>query len=197
MNTNLYFLVSINAEGVAKLEITINPFSASFDSGAQPLPINFLNVSGFNNLQTTNPDLLPNLAWLDRPDLGFWLAIFDVKPVVSYYKKIITTNTINQSEKTVSVSYTEVELTLPEVEEKNSKMRTSYVPVRDSYLKLTDFTQLADAPITEQARLDFATFRQQLRDMFNIVDYSQLAWPPIPTSAPNIIIPPFPPIDFS
>lgn len=197
MNTNLYFLVSINAEGVAKLEITINPFSASFDSGAQPLPINFLNVSGFNNLQTTNPDLLPNLAWLDRPDLGFWLAIFDVKPVVSYYKKIITTNTINQSEKTVSVSYTEVELTLPEVEEKNSKMRTSYVPVRDSYLKLTDFTQLADAPITEQARLDFATFRQQLRAMFDIVDYSQLAWPPIPTSAPNIIIPPFPPIDFS
>ena len=197
MNTNLYFLVSINTEGVAKLEITIKPFSTSFDSGAQLLPINFLTVSNFNNLQTTNPDLLPNLAWLDRPDLGFWLAIFDAKPVVSYYKKIITTNTINQSDKTVSVSYTEEELTLPEVEAKNSKMRTSYVPVRDSYLKLTDFTQLADAPITEQARLDFATFRQQLRAMFNIVDYSQLAWPPIPTSAPNIIIPPFPTIDFN
>ena len=120
MNTNLYFLVSINTEGVAKLEITIKPFSTSFDSGAQLLPINFLTVSNFNNLQTTNPDLLPNLAWLDRPDLGFWLAIFDAKPVVSYYKKIITTNTINQSDKTVSVSYTEEELTLPEVEANNS-----------------------------------------------------------------------------
>jgi hypothetical protein len=69
--------------------------------------------------------------------------------------------------------------------------------MRDSYLKLTDFTQLADAPISEQAKADFLVFRQQLRAMFDILDYSQLTWPPIPTSAPNITIPPFPPIDFS
>jgi hypothetical protein len=30
--------------------------------------------------------------------------------------------------------------------------------------------------------------------MFNIEDYNQLAWPTIPTSAPNITIPPFPPM---
>ena len=194
---NFYFLISINAENVARIENIVNPFSISLNSEAQLLPINFLNVSNFNNLESTNPELLVNLGWLDRPDLGFWLAVFDVKPGTSYYKKIITTNTINQNEKTVRVSYSEVNLTEQEIDAKNLKMRTSYVPVRDSYLKLTDFTQLPDAPITDQARIDFSIFRQQLRTMFNITDYSQLAWPPIPTSAPNITIPPFPLIDFN
>jgi hypothetical protein len=119
------------------------------------------------------------------------------KPTTTYYKKITTTNTVNNDNKTVDVTYTEVELTPVEIELKNKKMKSSYVPIRDSYLKLTDFTQLSDAPITEQAKSDFLIFRQQLRAMFDISDYSQLAWPSIPTSAPNIVIPPFPTISFS
>ena len=95
------------------------------------------------------------------------------------------------------MTYSEQDLTEIEIDIKNKKMRASYVPIRDSYLKLTDFTQLSDAPITEQAKSDFLIFRQQLRSMFDISDYSQLAWPSIPTSAPNIVIPPFPTIDFS
>ena len=67
--------------------------------------------------------------------------------------------------------------------------------IMEGYLKLTDFTQLADAPISDQAKTDFLTFRQQLRSMFDIEDYSQLTWPTIPSSAPNITIPPFPPIN--
>lgn len=187
MNTNNYFLI--------KKDLSENTFNII--EGPIPLPSVFLNTSGFNSLEFSNPELLKNLYWLEREDLGFWLGIFSDKPTVNYYKKIVTNNIIDSNNQVVNVTYTEVDLTEQEIEAKNLKMRASYVPVRDSYLKLTDFTQLPDAPITEQARIDFAIFRQQLRAMFNITDYSQLAWPPNPTSAPNITIPPFPIIDFS
>lgn len=194
---NLYFLMSINGDGTGTIYESLQPFSNVVAGVAQLLPPEFLNISGFNNLETSSPDLLLDLGWAGRSDLGFWIANFAVKPTTTYYKKLITTNTINNVNKTVDVTYSEQDLTEIEIDIKNKKMRTSYVPVRDSYLKLTDFTQLPDAPITEQAKGDYLVFRQQLRAMFDILDYSQLAWPPIPTSAPNITIPPFPPIDFS
>lgn len=182
----LYFYITRNSDG----SITLN-------SEEQYLPVTFLNVSGFNVLEFGDPQLLPNLSWLDKPELGFWLAVIGAKPSVTFYEKIVKSNTINIQDETVSVFYTVVSLTSEEILIKQNNIKTRYVPVRDSYLKLTDFTQLADAPITQQARSDFATFRQQLRAMFDIVDYSQLAWPSIPTSAPNITIPPFPPIDLN
>ena len=175
----------------------MQPFSSVVAGVAQLLPTEFLNISGFNNLEQSNPDLLPNLGWAGSSDLGFWVAIFGSKPTVTYYEKILTINTVDNTNKTVNVTYPIQGLTPVEIESKNNRMRTSYVPVRDSYLKLTDFTQLPDAPITEQAKGDYLVFRQQLRSMFDISDYSQLAWPAIPTSAPNITIPPFPPIDFN
>ena len=192
---NLYFLMSINGDGTGTIYESLQPFSNVVAGVAQLLPPEFLNISGFNNLETSSPDLLLDLGWAGRSDLGFWIANFAVKPTTTYYKKIITTNTINNVNKTVDVTYSEQDLTEIEIDIKNKKMRASYVPVRDSYLKLTDFTQLTDAPITEQAKSDFLIFRQQLRTMFDISDYSQLAWPAIPTSAPNITIPPFPPIE--
>ena len=192
---NLYFLISINSDGTGTIYESLQPFSNVVAGVAQLLPPEFLNISGFNNLETSGPDLLLDLGWAGRSDLGFWIANFAVKPTTTYYKKIITTNTINNVNKTVDVTYSEQDLTEIEIDIKNKKMRASYVPIRDSYLKLTDFTQLPDAPITEQAKSDFLIFRQQLRTMFDISDYSQLAWPEIPTSAPNITIPPFPPIE--
>ena len=192
---NLYFLISINSDGTGTIYESLQPFSNVVAGVAQLLPPEFLNISGFNNLEQNNPTLLFGLGWAGRSDLGFWIANFAIKPTTTYYKKIITTNTINNVNKTVDVTYSEQDLTEIEIDIKNKKMRASYVPIRDSYLKLTDFTQLPDAPITEQAKSDFLIFRQQLRTMFDISDYSQLAWPEIPTSAPNITIPPFPPIE--
>jgi hypothetical protein len=66
--------------------------------------------------------------------------------------------------------------------------------IRDQYLVITDFTQLSDAPISDAAKLDFKNFREQLRTMLDIPDITQAVWPTIPTSAPNISIPPFPPM---
>lgn len=183
MNTNQYFLIQKNSNG-----------SATILDGPDYLPESFLNVSNFNNLEQNDPQLLKDLTWLGRPELAFWLANIGIKPTATYSKKIVSETTINVMTETVNVNYIEVDLTPEEQEQKKQNIKNRCTPIRDSYLKLTDFTQLPDAPITDNARIDFAVFRQQLRAMFDIVDYSQLAWPSIPTSAPNISIPPFPPM---
>jgi hypothetical protein len=180
---NLYFYITKNPDG----SITLN-------SEEHYLPLTFLNVSGFNNLELNDPHLLPDLSWLGRPDLGFWLSVSDKKPSIEFYQKIEKKFTINKENKTVKISYLIFNLTQEEIDIKKHSIKTSYIGVRDSYLKLTDFTQLSDAPISEQAKADFLIFRKQLRTMFDINDYSQLTWPNIPTSAPNINIPPFPEI---
>lgn len=185
MSTNLYFLISNQNNSFQIL------------NGPDYLPVNFLNVSNFNALEQSNPDFVRSLDWIGRPDLGFWQAVLGPKPEPAFAKQIISQNTINESNYTVSVAYSEIELTPEQQEQKKESLKFRYVPSRDNYLRLTDFTQLSDAPITEQAKEDFRVFRQQLRAMFNITDYSLLAWPPVPTSAPNIILPPLPPIDFS
>jgi hypothetical protein len=183
---NLYFYITKNSDG----SITLN-------SEEQRLPITFLNVSGFNVLEFSDPQSLPDLSWLGRPELGFWLAIIGTKPSILFHEKLVKSNTINIESKTVSVFYTVVGLTSEEVSMKQNNIKTRYAPIRDSYLKLTDFTQLKDAPISEQAENDFSIFRKQLRTMFDINDYSQLTWPLIPTSASNIDIPPFPEINLN
>jgi hypothetical protein len=186
MIANLYFLIQKDSYN-----------SVSILNGPDYLPVTFLNISNFNNLEQNDPQLIKDLSWADRPDLGFWIAKIGSKPPVSFNTKIVSENILDISSETITVNYSEIELSAQEKEQKKQMLKNRYTPMRDSYLKLTDFTQLADAPISEQAKADFLVFRQQLRAMFDILDYSQLTWPPIPTSAPNITIPPFPPIDFS
>ena len=94
-----------------------------------------------------------------------------------------------------SLSYNIITLTEQEYNSRIKSLEAQIRTTRDNYLKLTDFTQLADAPITDIAKEDYKVFRQQLRDILNnVTDPSKVVWPPIPTSAPNIEIPPFPPV---
>jgi hypothetical protein len=41
---------------------------------------------------------------------------------------------------------------------------------------------------------EYVIFRQQLRNLFDVDDVYSITWPTIPTSAPNIKLPPFPTI---
>ena len=51
----------------------------------------------------------------------------------------------------------------PTTEEKQAEVRG----VRDSYLQSTDFTQLDDAPFTEDEKIEYREYRQYLRDYTN------------------------------
>ena len=163
-------------------------------NGPNRLPESFGSTSGFNNLETSAPELLPDLTWQDNPDLGFWLAVFDNKPTININQKLIENYTVDASTKTCKVYYTIQDIESSEVNIRTTQLKQNIRMIRDKYLLITDFTQLSDAPISDAAKLDFKNFRQQLRTMLDIPDITQAVWPTIPTSAPNITIPPFPPM---
>ncbi len=163
-------------------------------NGPSYLPESFGTTFRFNDLEIVNPDLLLDLTWQNNADLGFWLAIFDDKPIININQKLIENYTIDGSTKTCKVSYAIQNKESSEIDILTTQLKQSIRMIRDKYLLITDFTQLSDAPISDAAKLDFRNFRQQLRVMLDIPDITQAVWPTIPTSAPNITIPPFPPM---
>ena len=163
-------------------------------NGPSYLPESFGTSFRFNDLEIVNPDLLLDLTWQDNPDLGFWLAVFDNKPTININQKLIENYTVDASTRTCKVSYTIENIESSEVNIRTTQLKQNIRMIRDKYLLITDFTQLSDAPISDAAKLDFKNFRQQLRTMLDIPDVTQAVWPTIPTSAPNITIPPFPPM---
>lgn len=60
---------------------------------------------------------------------------------------------------------------------------------RRAYLQQTDWTQFNDSPLTDEERQNWATYRQQLRDLPGNLDqniteeeYDNLVWPTVPYS---------------
>jgi len=155
-----------------------------------PLPNNYKNIS---NLFALSDEQLSDLSWSGNNE-GFWVVNSDPLPTINIHQKIETSLTLNTQNKTCQENYTEVDVTPSEEEIRINRIKSSIRMTRDQYLLLTDFTQLNDAPISDAAKNDFKTFRQQLRSMLDITDVTQAVWPTIPTSAPNISLPPFPPM---
>jgi hypothetical protein len=146
------------------------------------LPNNYKNIS---NLFALSDEQLSDLSWSGNNE-GFWIVNSDPFPTINIH--------LNTQNKTCQESYTVVDITPSEEEIRINRIKSSIRMTRDQYLLLTDFTQLSDAPISDTAKNDFKTFRQQLRSMLDIPDITQAVWPTIPTSAANISLPPFPPM---
>jgi hypothetical protein len=55
--------------------------------------------------------------------------------------------------------------------------------VRDQLLNHTDWTQAADAPLTDTVKQNFAAYRQTLRDITSDPDYpDSVTFPPMPST---------------
>jgi hypothetical protein len=166
-------------------------------SDATGLPGSYKNISNFYYLPA---DQVIDLSWAGYEGEGFWPAIIDATPDYSINQKLEKVFTANGSgafmgSKTVTISFNIVTLSQSEYDTRINSLEAQIRVIRDNYLRLTDFTQLADAPISTEAKSDFITFRQQLRDILdNVTDPTTIVWPIIPTSATNITIPPFPPV---
>ncbi|WP_228010946.1 tail fiber assembly protein [Vibrio sp. OPT20] len=70
-------------------------------------------------------------------------------------------------------------------EEKDDIVNDAWVyirKVRDDLIQVTDFTQMSDFSITEEKRLEFAAYRQALRDLpQNFSNPNDVVWPEKPT----------------
>ncbi len=54
---------------------------------------------------------------------------------------------------------------------------------RDGMLTASDWTQLADSPLTAPKKAEWATYRQELRDLpATYPDYGTVVWPTEPTA---------------
>jgi len=62
------------------------------------------------------------------------------------------------------------------------KIRTAEARLnRDQSLRDSDWTQMADAPLSVAAKLLWATYRQALRDLPALAGFPDVAWPTPPT----------------
>lgn len=53
---------------------------------------------------------------------------------------------------------------------------------RDYLITQTDFTQMPDAPLTDEKKVEFVAYRQALRDIpQNVGDPDDVVWPQKPT----------------
>ena len=159
-------------------------------SGPSLLPNNYKNIS---NLFALSDDQLSNLSWSGNNE-GFWVVNSDPYPTININQKVESSYTLNIQNKTCQESFTVINISPSEEQIRIGRIKLSIRMTRDQYLLLTDFTQLNDAPISDAAKNDFKIFRQQLRTMLDIPDVTQAVWPTLPTSAPNIKLPPFPPM---
>ncbi len=153
-----------------------------------PIPNNYKNIS---NIFALPDEQLSDLSWSGNNE-GFWLVTSDPVPTMTIKQKIETTYSLNIQNKSCHQSHTVVSVEPHEEEVRINLIKSNIRMIRDRYLLITDFTQLSDAPISENSKLDFKTFRHQLRIMLDIPDITKAVWPDIPTSASNINIPEFP-----
>lgn len=158
------------------------------------LPENFGQTSGFIYAAENSPEILFDLSWTGLEGYAFWKFIDQQKPACSINQKIKPKTIIDTENKVVKAEYSVADLDQTDIETLNAIFIESATPTRDQYLKLTDFTQIPDAPLSAEGKNDYLIFRQQLRNMFDVPNLAIVNWPIIPTSAPNIIIPAFPPI---
>ena len=156
------------------------------------LPGSYRNISNFYYL-TANE--VVDLSWAGYDGEGFWPATIEAQPDYDINQKLEKAFNLNEANKTVTISFNIVALSPSEYQQRINGLNAQIRVIRDNYLRLTDFTQLSDAPISAEAKSDFVTFRLQLRNILdNVTDPTTIVWPTIPTSAPNITIPPFPPV---
>jgi len=181
---NKYFLIKFDSND-----------TYSIVDGPMNLPERFESYFGFNTLEKIDPNSLLNLSWLNNPNLGFWLAVFEEKPTCNFNEKLIETHVLDLLTKTCRVSFSKIPLSQSEYDIKQKQILGKVRTIRDQYLKMTDFTQLDDVPISSESKNEFKIFRQNLRDLLNTDNISELSWPTIPTSTPNIVVPEFPDMD--
>jgi hypothetical protein len=134
--------------------------------GPRALPTAWGNVSG---LQYLSADELKALGWLPHR----------LVPMTEQ-SKVITETIFTIGADEVVETYATRDMTQEEIDAEN---KARWIGVRDSRnqkLQETDYTQLADAPLTQGEKSNWATYRQALRDITKQTDPSNIVWPQKP-----------------
>lgn len=131
--------------------------------------------------------------------LGFGVYEFTMPPdrsLLGRYQKVVDGIPKQRKDGIYYQQHIIVNMTL---EEKTTvdAVRTNWaLRERIEYLLHSDYTQIPDAPLTEEQKAAFRIYRQELRDLPTHPDWPwDMPWPtpPLPIGAPDLLQPPSPP----
>ena len=127
--------------------------------------------------------LFPNtsLPWPfvaeDVEPLGFGLWDFSNQPELGVFEKAVEVDPVKNEYGIWRQTWA-----IEPMNEEEIAVRTEYEwnavrAQRNFRLATCDWTQLADAPLTDEKRLEWASYRQALRDITNQSDPFNITWP--------------------
>jgi hypothetical protein len=135
--------------------------------GPRMLPISWNNISNFNVLDV---DSLKSYGWYPHRFVEASLGEND-KITGSYF--VI--------EETEVVEYQTVsQKTDSEIQDLINQQWINIRARRSIELQECDWTQLADVPMSDEKKLEWATYRQSLRDITNFDSPDHVVWPSKP-----------------
>lgn len=124
--------------------------------------------------------LFPNVSFPASGPTDAWMAENNLVPVTYFKAHDAATQKLVSCEAYLeggSVYAVTVEsLSADELTAKDEATKAGNRNVRNSKLALCDWTQLADVNLTAECKVDFAAYRQALRD----IDLLNPVWPDVP-----------------
>lgn len=133
----------------------------------QPLPQNWANVSNFYLLEDEN---LRQFGWYP---VRFIPAQKTDNDIVTGHSFVIEGNEV--------VQYEQIRpKTQEEIQRETDGMWIGIRARRNILLSETDWTQLPDSSISNEKKIQYSVYRQQLRDVTNQPDPKNIVWPTKP-----------------
>ena len=165
-------------------QISISGNDYSLVNGPMALPINLYQTSSFDALNYSNPQLLTGLDWMGHPEMGFWSGVEEnQKPEYDHTQELNIVKDLVPESGAVKLTYYLTPKPDADISDSILSWQNEIRAIRNQYLQMTDFTQLIDAPFTEEEKNQCRIFRQKLRDMFNgEVLVNELSWPSMPSA---------------
>jgi len=142
--------------------------------GPRALPNSWENISG---LPLLSPDELKSHGWLPHRLVEF------TEP-----NKVIINTVFTVGSDEVVESYEARDMTADEIASELAAHWSGVRRTRDQKLKDSDYTQLGDAPVSDADKLNWATYRQALRDITNQSSPDSIQWPQEPGTGVGVAV---------
>ena len=140
------------------------------------LPAAWRNISGLRNLPD---DELADLGWSGNGGYAFYPVVEGSQPSHDAKTQTLTyQDTVDPDAKVVNRTWSAVSYSQDQIDAEWARVRSN----RNSRLMASDFTQIADAPLTAEKKTEWLSYRQALRDLpQNTVNPFDVTWPTQPS----------------
>ena len=149
------------------------------------MPVSRIRSTGeiINNLQMAFPNVsLPvPISVNDLDSLGVDPVLEGPQPTLTRFQSAVRTGPEQDSKGNWMWVYVAVDWTQEQIDQATAQQWVSVRADRDRRLQESDWSQLPDVPLTDDQRLAWVEYRQELRDVTTQTDPFEIVWPVQPT----------------